>query len=154
MVSPVPELDPATAVWTGQKLRRDGRDLAASAWDQGLPCSVVFFDVRPVKHMRDDEPRRAGEEAVDNAVIAWQSALPFGAILARSGRDEFIAVLPGLDVEAAVALNEHVRTLTRSGWIPGYALWTPDLSPLGAVSAAHDDFLAAVGRAPAAIETA
>lgn len=141
-MSPVHEFDPATAVWTGQKLRRDGRDLAARAWAEGKPCAVVFFDVRPVKHLRDDEPLRAGEEAIDNAVIAWQSALPFGAILARSGRDEFIAVLPGLDVAAAVALNEHVRTLTASGWTPGYALWTPDLSALGAVSAAHDDFLA------------
>ncbi|MFC6238001.1 diguanylate cyclase domain-containing protein [Longivirga aurantiaca] len=147
-MSPVHEVDPVTGVWSGRKLRQDGRAVAESAWSADRPVAVVFFEVRPVKHMRDDDSVRAGDEAIDGAVIAWQSALPFGAIMARSGRDEFIAVLPGLDVDAAVALNERVRTLTSSGWWPGYALWTSDLSTMGVVGAAHDDYLLATNRSP------
>jgi len=136
------DLDPVTGVWTGRALRQDGRRVAQTAWTEGRPCAVVFFEVRPVKHLRADDGLRADEDAIYAAVTAWQSAMPFGSVLARSGREEFLAVLPGLDVADAVELNEHVRTLTTSGWSPGYALWTEDLSVLGAVGAAHDDHLA------------
>lgn len=136
------ELDPVTGVWTGRTLRQEGRGVAETAWVRRLPCTVVFFEVRPVKHLRAEEELRAGEDAIYGAVTAWQSAMPFGSVLARSGRDEFIAVLPGIGLDGALELNEHVRTLTSSGWSPGFADWTEDMSVLAAVSAAHDDHLA------------
>lgn len=134
-------IDPVTGVWSGTKLREDGLALAQSAWRAGLACSVVYFEVRAGKHMRDTDVR-AGDDAISGAIVAWQSLLPFDAVLARPGRDEFLAVLPGLDVEAAVELHEKARSLTRSGWWPGFALWTEGMSALAVVSAAHDDHAA------------
>jgi GGDEF domain-containing protein len=150
VVSPAHVVDPSTGVWSGPKLREDGLALAQAAWDSGLPCSVVYFEVRAGKHMSNDDVR-AGDDAIDGAIVAWQSLLPFDAVLARPGRDEFLAVLPGLDIAAADELHEKARTLTTSGWWPGFALWTEGMSALAVVSAAHDDHLARRGRLATAV---
>ena len=144
------DFDPITGVWSGRKLREDGLELARAAWVSGLPCSVVYFEVRAGKHMRDDGVR-AGDDAINGAIVAWQSLLPFDAVLARPGRDEFLAVLPGVDLEGAGELHEKARLLTSSGWWPGFAAWTEGMSALAVVSAAHDDHLARRGRLAAAV---
>lgn len=144
------DVDPITGVWSGRKLREDGLALAQAAWDSGVPCSVAYFEVRAGKHMRDDDAR-AGDDAIAGAIVAWQSLLPFDAVLARPGRDEFLAVLPGLDVDAAEELHEKARTLTSSGWWPGFAAWTEGMSALAVVSAAHDDHLTRRGRLATAV---
>lgn len=79
--------------------RADGRDLA-----------VLFLDLDFFKRVNDTHGHLAGSQVLREigAILARQSA-SHGGLAARYGGDEFVLVLSGLDLDAAVDLAEEIR---------------------------------------------
>jgi diguanylate cyclase (GGDEF)-like protein len=79
--------------------RGDGRDLA-----------MLFLDLDFFKRVNDTHGHLAGSQVLREigAILGRRSASR-GGLAARYGGDEFVLVLPGVDLEAAVDLAEEIR---------------------------------------------
>jgi diguanylate cyclase (GGDEF)-like protein len=95
---------------------------------QGEPqCALLLADIDFFKAINDNHGHLAGDQilrAVAGAVRAIGDDIPRGtACLARFGGEEFVAVLPGMSLDAAVAAAERFRAavaaLDVSRWAPG-----------------------------------
>lgn len=89
--------------------------LLAQARDRQHPVSLLMIDLDHFKRINDRYGHMAGDEC-----LRWVSRImaetlrPYGALLARFGGEEFIAALPGLDLEAAREVAEQVRRQLRA----------------------------------------
>jgi GGDEF domain-containing protein len=71
---------------------------------------VLFLDLDFFKRVNDTHGHLAGSQVLREvgAILARQSGSR-GGVAARYGGDEFVLVLPGLDLDAAVDLAEEIR---------------------------------------------
>lgn len=76
----------------------------------GTPCSLLMIDIDHFKSINDTFGHEAGDLALCRAVERMQSAIRGIDILSRWGGEEFAAVLPNADTEAALIVAERVRT--------------------------------------------
>ncbi|MFZ4756975.1 MAG: putative bifunctional diguanylate cyclase/phosphodiesterase, partial [Burkholderiaceae bacterium] len=86
-------------------------DVLLAAGD--TPAAVVYVDLDRFKAINDVFGHATGDAVVVEVAQRLDAVLPDNAALARIGGDEFVAVLPGLDLEAAhrVAI-EMLESLT------------------------------------------
>lgn len=90
-------------------------------------CAVLLADIDHFKAINDNHGHLAGDQilrAVAQVVRSFAHGAPAGqACLARFGGEEFVAVLPGLGLEAAAAAAERMRAdvaaLDVERWCPG-----------------------------------
>ncbi|MCL2090972.1 MAG: diguanylate cyclase [Micrococcales bacterium] len=66
-----------------------------------FPLSVVMLDVDRFKHVNDAHGHAVGDRVIVGIAEEANACLPAGAELVRMGGDEFAAVLPGMDLDAA-----------------------------------------------------
>ncbi len=66
-----------------------------------FPLSVVMLDVDRFKHVNDAYGHAMGDRVIVGIAEEACAALPVGAELVRMGGDEFAAMMPGLDLDAA-----------------------------------------------------
>jgi diguanylate cyclase (GGDEF)-like protein len=86
-------------------LRRECR----SARQSGLPLSLIAYDLDHFKRVNDGFGHAAGDQVLrDCATVATGIVLHSG-ILGRTGGEEFIVVLPGMALTAALTLAERLR---------------------------------------------
>lgn len=108
-----------TDVLTGLPNRR--------AWEQELPkalararrtetpLSAVMIDVDFFKRFNDTHGHLAGDAVLRDAATAWSRTLRTDDVLARYGGDEFAALLPDCDLDAAHTVAERLRLATPRG---------------------------------------
>ncbi len=93
--------------------RRFARELAREwqrASRRGHPLSLVMCDIDWFKSFNDDYGHPAGDRAlVDVAAALKGRARRSGDLVARIGGEEFVFLLPDVDLEAARALSERAR---------------------------------------------
>lgn len=83
--------------------------LAAAAARQ-LPVTALMFDLDCLKAINDEFGHEAGDAAIVTACDALRKAAGTrSAIVGREGGDEFAVILPGADLEEALAFAENVR---------------------------------------------
>lgn len=82
------------------------------------PFALLLFDIDHFKRLNDDLGHRAGDTALAGLAGLLQGALREEDVVGRWGGDEFVALAPGTDGGAAMALAERVRLA-----VAGYA-WT------------------------------
>jgi diguanylate cyclase (GGDEF)-like protein len=82
------------------------------------PFALLLFDIDHFKRLNDDLGHRAGDTALAGLAGLLQGALREEDVVGRWGGDEFVALAPGTDGGAAMALAERVRRA-----VAGYA-WT------------------------------
>lgn len=76
---------------------------------QHMPLAVIAFDLDHFKGINDRYGHGLGDQALKHACAIAQQALRPSDILGRIGGDEFIALLPGNDHHAAIAIAERIR---------------------------------------------
>ena len=103
--------------------RRHFEETLATEWKRcaraGHPISAVLTDVDFFKQFNDIYGHQAGDaclKAVANALN--ESLFRVEDIAARYGGEEFVIVLPGTDLEGAVAVAERMRQTIRELNIP------------------------------------
>jgi diguanylate cyclase (GGDEF)-like protein len=102
----------------------------AAAWSQTThtDLTIAMIDVDRFKEYNDQFGHQAGDEVLVDCALAWRSALPHEAYLARYGGDEFALLLPGLDTDEAEPVLDLLRLSTPQSVSAsiGYAHHHPD----------------------------
>jgi diguanylate cyclase (GGDEF)-like protein len=73
------------------------------------PLTVVACDLDNLKLVNDRHGHAAGDEALALVADVIASALRDVDVLARTGGDEFLVLLPNCDIEAGVRIAEDLR---------------------------------------------
>lgn len=113
--------DPLTAVLNRRGLdERLGIELTR-ARRTAEPLTVIACDLDGLKQINDQHGHAAGDEALALAADVMASGLRDVDVLARTGGDEFLILLPNCEIEAgariAGALRERVReAATNESW--------------------------------------
>lgn len=95
-----------------ERLNRRGLERALEtrrAGAGGEPSAVVYIDLDRFKAINDVFGHAVGDAVVIEVADRLDAMLPAGAALARIGGDEFVALLPGHDLDAAhrIAVRLH-----------------------------------------------
>jgi diguanylate cyclase (GGDEF)-like protein len=83
------------------KLEKDRKD----------PISIILADLNNLKIVNDELGHQAGDNLIRRAAEVLRSGFDAGQVVARFGGDEFIAVLPDIDAQAAADIIEHIQVL-------------------------------------------
>jgi diguanylate cyclase (GGDEF)-like protein len=84
------------------------RELARSK-REGVPVSVALVDVDRFKAVNDELGHPCGDEVLKEVARRLRSGLRTYDSVGRYGGEEFLLVLPGCDLTAAVARTEQIR---------------------------------------------
>jgi len=74
-----------------------------------LPLTVIMCDINGLKMINDSMGHQQGDRVILAAANVFKACLREGDVLVRSGGDEFTALLPRTDGEAAQRLVESIR---------------------------------------------
>jgi diguanylate cyclase (GGDEF)-like protein len=101
--------DMLTGLHNRRHLTRVLADEVARAQETGEPLSVVLLDVDHFKQVNDTYGHAAGDALLAGLGQALALAVRPGDTVARFGGEEFVVVLPGLDLPAALERAEQIR---------------------------------------------
>ena len=88
---------------------------------RGRPLALLLADLDHFKQINDRYGHVAGDECLRRAARCMEEMVaPHGGLVARFGGEEFVAVLPGMETQQALAVAEAIRArvgrdLVRSG---------------------------------------
>ena len=110
--------DPLTQCGNRRWLTEEGDKALAAAFEQGMPLSVILFDVDHFKAINDEFGHDAGDDVLIKIVEVTRQNIrskqrglgnrPLD-ILARIGGEEFCLVLPNTDLDRAGIVAERLR---------------------------------------------
>lgn len=96
-----------TDALTGLSNRREF-DERLYTMPRGIPYAVLSVDVDRLKPFNDTHGHLAGDELLRGVAEALRDAVRAGDVLARTGGDEFCAILYGAETEAAREVSERM----------------------------------------------
>jgi diguanylate cyclase (GGDEF)-like protein len=82
----------------------------ARALRHGVPLSVGILDVDKLKAVNDEYGHDAGDEVLTQLARLARRSCRRGDVVGRYGGDEFLFVLPGADLGAALRFGERFRS--------------------------------------------
>lgn len=94
----------------------------------GHPLSVAIIDLDGFKRVNDTLGHHAGDRLLVDVTRAWRNALRTPDVLARSGGDEFLLLLPSTSADAAATVLGRLRRLHDQAFSAGVAESGPDAS--------------------------
>jgi len=103
------------------------RELARCA-RSGDPLTVAVIDLDGFKAVNDARGHHGGDALLVHIARTWRQALRPFDILARTGGDEFVLVLPLTTAEAALQVLHRLRRVHPQRFSAGVAQRTPGLS--------------------------
>jgi len=108
-------------LWCDKELLRSKRT--------GDPFSILMIDLDHFKKINDEFGHPAGDMALCSAVERMQSSIRGIDVLGRWGGEEFVALLPSADTDAALAVAERLRGNIESILLPAISLNAVKRSP-------------------------
>ncbi len=103
--------DNLTGLYNDRYLHIVASQTVARCREDGSDLAVLFLDLDYFKRVNDSHGHLAGSQVLREAgQILRRHSNRVGGISARYGGDEFVLVLPGLDLEHAVDLAEEIRS--------------------------------------------
>lgn len=119
----------ATAARELKLARRDGSEVA-----------VLLLDIDHFKSVNDRFGHEAGDKVIQSVAAAVKACLRETDFVARWGGEEFLVLLPGTDVPAAVRLAERIRSSLASATHDAQGLEKVTLSAgVAVMSGARED---------------
>jgi diguanylate cyclase (GGDEF)-like protein len=91
--------------------------------DEDLAVAALDFD--GLKQVNDAHGHAAGDRLLTETADAWRSALRGDDVLARTGGDEFVLIMPRTSRDEAAAVLERLRRAHPAAWSAGIARWRP-----------------------------
>ena len=101
--------DPLTGLVNRRVLVRQLEDEVRGAQARDRPLSVLLFDLDMFKRVNDTHGHLTGDRALEGFAEVLREALPDDALAGRYGGEEFMAILPGWDLDAARERAEAIR---------------------------------------------
>jgi diguanylate cyclase (GGDEF)-like protein len=93
--------------------------------------TVAALDLDGFKAVNDTSGHATGDRLLAEATAAWRSALRADDVLARTGGDEFIVLMPNTAPSEASTILDRLRSAHPVAWSAGIAPWEAD-EPLAA----------------------
>jgi diguanylate cyclase (GGDEF)-like protein len=115
------------------------RELAISGRTQ-RSLTIAVIDLDGFKAINDDHGHLEGDRVLADVARRWQETLRAGDVLARTGGDEFVLMLPATDECDAAPLLERLRVAADIAWSVGTTAVQPG-----------DDFYDCLARADRAL---
>ncbi len=81
---------------------------------QGQPLAVVAVDIDRFKRINDTYGHAAGDAALRAVSAACRALLRPDDLFARLGGEEFVVLLPSMDLDSAVGLAERLRVAVKA----------------------------------------
>lgn len=107
--------DASTDFLTGAWLRRYFFETAGYSMQQtereGVPLSILMIDVDRFKQVNDTFGHDTGDAVLVEFCRVVSGAIREDDYFVRWGGDEFVLLMPGLDIDAAVAVGERIAGL-------------------------------------------
>ena len=101
--------DPLTGLVNRRVLIRTLEREAAASRTEGWPLTILLFDLDQFKRINDTHGHLTGDRVLERFAAVLARHLPEGAVAGRYGGEEFLAVLPGWNREAARERAEAIR---------------------------------------------
>jgi two-component system cell cycle response regulator len=101
--------DPLTGVFNRRYVLTRLAGLISGARRHGRPLSVVMIDIDHFKRVNDAHGHEAGDAALVATTIALRDRMRAEDELGRLGGEEFLALLPDADADAAGVVAESLR---------------------------------------------
>jgi diguanylate cyclase (GGDEF)-like protein len=132
-------LDPLTGLLNRRGLE-DGADaLHAVDARRHQVTTIVQIDLDGFKQFNDSHGHDAGDRLLVDLARDWNAALRRSDLLARTGGDEFVVLLPATDRAEADVLIDRMRLAHPLGWSAGIVEWRADQSFATALKNADDE---------------
>jgi diguanylate cyclase (GGDEF)-like protein len=106
--------DVLTGLNNRRYLMEAARKELARAERDGHPVSLIVLDVDHFKTFNDNHGHDAGDTVLRHIGEALQAVFADDALPCRFGGEEFVALLPGVDIDAATARAEALRARIES----------------------------------------
>lgn len=102
-------LENVTDALTGLFNRR-GMQAAMDGWlQQGAPFSLILLDIDHFKLVNDQHGHDVGDHVLEFVAQKMRECSRGSDLLCRSGGEEFVILLPGAELEAALQVAERLR---------------------------------------------
>ena len=112
------KLDPLTGL-ANRRMLAEGIEAVLAGGEMGPPFSVLAIDVDHFKSYNDEFGHLAGDETLRLVAATLRANTRAGDLVARFGGDEFIVLLPGVDLGRAGNVAEALRAAIESQDWPG-----------------------------------
>ena len=152
--------DTLTGLYNRRGLVQFGQHDITLAIQAGTSLAAIFLDIDNFKIFNDRYSYDVGDQVLRAIAAQVQRGVPDTSLICRYGGEEFVVLLPGLDVAGATELAETLRNSIAALHIPteagalrvtislGVAAWQPDAGGGRPCSAAQvlTDIIARAGR--------
>jgi diguanylate cyclase (GGDEF)-like protein len=102
--------DNLTGLYNDRYLHIALSDTIRRCQEEDRDMSLLFLDLDYFKHVNDTHGHLAGSQVLrEVGQLLRRQVKPLGGIPARYGGDEFVLLLPGVDIEAAIDVAEEIR---------------------------------------------
>jgi len=109
------DTDQLTGLFNRRKLEQDMSLHFAAFSRHSTETTVVMYDIDNLKLINDGFGHHVGDQAIVEVANICQSALRKTDIACRFGGDEFIIVLPGIELEYGIQFIERLKELFKEG---------------------------------------
>jgi diguanylate cyclase (GGDEF)-like protein len=106
-------LDPLTGLANRRRLA-EGIDAATAGAGAASPLSVLAIDIDHFKSYNDEYGHLAGDDVLRTVAATLQANTRAGDLVARFGGEEFVVLLPGVNVVVATRIAEGLRAALES----------------------------------------
>jgi diguanylate cyclase (GGDEF)-like protein len=118
--------DVLTGALNRSGLQEAGRRLHLRRRRDAGALSVAALDLDGFKAINDTGGHATGDRLLAEASAAWRDVLRHDDVLARTGGDEFIVLMPNTSPDEAAAVVERLRAAHPVAWSAGITDWRAD----------------------------
>lgn len=132
----------------------DRAESSAALAKDGL--ALLMFDIDHFKRINDDNGHLAGDQVLREIAARLPEVLPPQHVFARYGGEEFAVLLPGVGLDEAMSVAEHVRRAISEDPIENgdMRLWTTASLGVSVVRATFTNYEMLINEADAALYAA